>query len=168
MEQVNIVRSAFYPRAGVYAGYNYGESRSDFGTFRNNQSYGPSVGVFVNFNIFNGLRDYTNVKVQQIEVDNSRISEENSISTNSARLIQAYRNYDLARRVLYLESENIENVQQNVDIAIKKFDLASISSVEFREIQLQLLQAQNRLFNAQFNIRIHELQLRQLSGNLEL
>lgn len=166
--QINNARSNFYPRAGVYAGYDFGRSTNEAGLLRSNQTYGPTMGVFLQWNLFNGLRDYTTLQVQKIELETSRISEEKATSENTARIIQAYRNYELAQNVLALERINLENAGDNLDIALRKFELAAISSVEFRDIQLQQLQAQNRLLDAMYNIRIYELELKQLAGDLKL
>jgi outer membrane protein len=166
--QINNARSGFYPRVGVYAGYDFGRSTNETGLLRSNQMYGPTMGVFLQWNLFNGLRDYTNLQVQKIELETSGISEEKAGNENTARIIQAYRNYELAQNVLALQRINLENAGDNLDIALRKFELAAISSVEFRDIQLQQLQAQNRLLDAMYNIRIYELELKQLAGTLSL
>lgn len=166
--QINNARSFFYPRFGAYAGYDYSRSTNETGLLRSNQTFGPSVGLFLNFNLFNGLRDYTALQVQKIGLETSRISQEKATNGNTASLIQSFRNYELAQNVLKLERINLENAGDNLTIALKKFELAAISSVEFREIQLQQLQAQSRMLDARYNIRIYELELKQLSGKLQL
>ena len=51
--QINIARSNFYPRVGVYAGYDFSRSTNETGLLRSNQTYGPTMGVFFQWNIFN-------------------------------------------------------------------------------------------------------------------
>ena len=166
--QINNAKSGFYPRIGVYAGYDFGKSTNETGLLRSNQTYGPSMGVFFQWNIFNGLKDYSNLQVQKIELETSQISEQQATQQNTARIIQAYRSYELAQNILELERINLTGAGDNLNIALRKFELAAISSVEFRDIQLQQLHAQNRLLNAAYDIRIYELELKQLSGMLRL
>ena len=96
------------------------------------------------------------------------INEQQATDQNTARIIQAFRNYKLAQNLLKLEDINLENAGNNLDIALRKFELAAISSVEFRDIQLQQLDARNRWLNAAYDLRIYELELKQLSGMLRL
>jgi outer membrane protein TolC len=168
LNEVRVAKSFLYPEAGVYAGYDYGRLKNEVGVLQSNRGYGPSVGVFVNFNLFNGLRDYKNMKVSKIEIENARINSDKTTATNSAFVLQAYRDYDVAMRVMRLERESQEKANENVSIALKRFELGNISSVEFRDVQLQSVEAQSRLLAAQYAIRISELELKRLAGTLAL
>lgn len=167
-QEVKVSRSYMFPEVGVYAGYDLNKSTNDAGLLRSNQTHGPGVGVFVNFNLFNGLRNYNNLKVREIEQENSEISNQQSELTNQAAIVQAYEQYQLALDVMRLERDSQEQADENVRIALKRFELGNISAVEFRDIQLQAVEARSRLLGAQYSIRINELVLRRLSGKLLL
>jgi len=166
--EVRVAKSNFYPQAGVYAGYDYGTSTNEVGILSSNRSFGPSVGVFATFNLFNGLRDYKNMQVTKLLQDNSMIDSDKATATSTALVLQAHRDYELSLNVFRLERENEENANENVRIAMKRFELGNISSVEFRDIQLQAVEARSRLLAAQYAIRISELELKRLAGLLAL
>jgi outer membrane protein TolC len=168
LQEVKVARSFMLPEVGVYAGYDFTKSTNDAGLLRSNQIHGPGVGVFVNFNLFNGLRNYNNLKVREIEQENSEISNQQSELTNRAAIAQSYQQYQLALNVMRLERNSQEQADENVNIALKRFELGNISAVEFRDIQLQAVEARSRLLGAQYAIRINELVLRRLSGRLLL
>ena len=65
-----------------------------------------------------------------------------------------------------LEEESLTLARQNVDIALERFRLGTITSVELREVQEQLTQAQSRLLLAQFEAKRAETELLRLSGRL--
>jgi outer membrane protein TolC len=168
LQEVKVARSFMLPEVGVYAGYDFTKSTNDAGLLRSNQIHGPGVGVFVNFNLFNGLRNYNNLKVREIEQENSEISNQQSELTNRAAIAQSYQQYQLALNVMRLERNSQEQADENVNIALKRFELGNISAVEFRDIQLQAVEARSRLLGAQYAIRINEVVLRRLSGKLLL
>ena len=65
-----------------------------------------------------------------------------------------------------LEEANFENAEEVLDIALERFRLGSISSLEFREAQRTFLQAENRLITAKYESKIAETELLRLSGEL--
>jgi len=165
--ELNKSRSFMYPEAGVYAGFDYSKSTSEVGVLQSNRSYGPNIGVFVNFNLFNGLKDYKNIKAERIQQKSSHISQEKALANNTAAILKSFRNYESAYRIWKLERTSVEKANQNVSIALKKYELGSISAVEFRDIQLQHTEAQSRLLLAEYDLRINELELKRLAGLLQ-
>lgn len=167
-QEIRLAKSQYYPQAGVYGGYDYSRVNSEAGFQRSNQSYGPLVGVFVTFNLFNGLKNLKNVKAEKIAAENSYISGNKASASNEAFIVNSFRQYENAIRIFNLEQESVKQAEENLEIALKTFELGAISSVEFRDIQLQSLQAQSRLIQAQYDIRLNELELKRLAGLLAL
>lgn len=165
-QQIRQARSDFYPEVGVYAGYRYGSSTSEVGFLRSNRNHGPAMGFVINFNLFNGLKDYKNVRARVLQRENTLIAAEKADETNAAATLRAYRNYALGLELMELERQNVARANDNIAIALRKFELGSINSVEFREIQLQLIEARNRLLEAEYTARVHEIELRKQAGTL--
>jgi outer membrane protein TolC len=51
-------------------------------------------------------------------------------------------------------------------VALKQFELGTITSVELREVQEQFIEAESRLLTAQFEAKQAEVELLRLSGQL--
>ncbi|GIV32819.1 MAG: membrane protein [Chitinophagales bacterium] len=166
--ELRVARSYFYPEAGIYAGFDFAKSTSQVGVLQSNRSYGPGVGIFITYNLFNGLRDYKNLKVSKIRQENSLIAAAKASASVHAQILQHYQNYELAKKTLLLEQESEEKANENLQIALKKFELGNITSVEFRSIQLQALEAATRRINALYAIKMHELELSKLAGIMGL
>ena len=162
--ETKLSRATLYPQAGVFAGYDFVKVTSEAGFLRSNRSYGPHVGVFVNYNLFNGLRDFKNLEVSKLQEINSRISNEKAGYLNTAQILKSYRLYEVAKNILAMEKISVEQAEENLKIALRKFELGAITSVEFRDIQLQLIRSQSNILNAQFEIRMQELELKRLAG----
>jgi outer membrane protein TolC len=56
--------------------------------------------------------------------------------------------------------------QNNFDRTFQQFKIGQISSIEFRQAQLNLLNAQTSLNLAKFDAKLAEVQLLQLTGQL--
>jgi outer membrane protein TolC len=55
-----------------------------------------------------------------------------------------------------------------MDISLEKFRLGSLSAIEFREAQLNYVNASARTIDAQFQAKQAEIALKQLSGELSV
>jgi outer membrane protein TolC len=78
-------------------------------------------------------------------------------------LWQAYRNN---LELLNLEEQNLITARENHDIAKERYMLGDLSGFEMREAQKSLLDAEERLLSAQYNTKICEISLLQLSGKI--
>ena len=80
-------------------------------------------------------------------------------------LWQAYENN---RRLLSLERQNVVAARQNYDIAYERYLIGDLSGIEMREAQKSLLDAEDRILVAEFNTKLCEISLLQLSGNISV
>ena len=78
-------------------------------------------------------------------------------------LWQAYRNN---LRLLALERQNLVTAQENHFIARERYLLGDLSGIEMREAQKSLLDAEERILVAEYNTKLCEISLRQLSGGI--
>ena len=67
-----------------------------------------------------------------------------------------------------LERENLSNAVENYEIAIERYKLGDLSGIELREAQNSLLEAEERLVQAQYNTKLCEISLLQISGSAML
>jgi len=68
--------------------------------------------------------------------------------------------------VLTAQEQNVISNQNNFDRTQERFKLGQITSLEFRQAQINLINAQTALNNAKFDAKLIELQLLQLSGDI--
>jgi len=68
--------------------------------------------------------------------------------------------------LLSFEELNRTIAEENLSISLQKFRLGGSSILELNEAQRVYDTALNRLVNAQYNIKISELELLRLSGTL--
>ncbi|MDR9365790.1 MAG: TolC family protein [Balneolaceae bacterium] len=161
------VQGERYPEISFSSGYSFNRNESGGGFFSFNETTGFSYGLTARVPIFNGFninRRIQNAKIDQKNAEISRQQERLRIESNFESAFRAYAN---AIELVDLEEENYQNAEETLDIALERFRLGSISSLEFREAQTTFLQAENRLINAKYEAKIAETELLQLSGNID-
>lgn len=158
--------SSYLPSVDLSGGYNYSRSSNSAGLTLYNQTYGPSAGVTVSIPLFTGVSPKriarigdAQIKVQQLNLEQLRINVSNTIRTN-------YLNYQNSMKLIALERQNLQAAKENTDIALERFRRLNMTSVEFRQIQISYSDAQNRLYDAQYNAKLAQLQLSLLSGEM--
>ena len=68
--------------------------------------------------------------------------------------------------IVALEEENVDVAQQNAFVALERFRLGVSTSLELREVQRALIDAQSRRVTARFEAKAAEVDLLALSGLL--
>ena len=161
------IRAERYPQISLSSSYYYNRAENDGGFFRFNESRGLTIGLTARINIFDGFNTSRRVQNAQINRKNAELTLEAEKLRLESEFLTIYRTYENSLELVDLEEENFVNAQETLDIALERFRLGSISSLEFREAQRTLLAAEDRLINARFEAKVAETELLNLSGELE-
>ncbi len=161
------IRGERLPEISLTSGYSFNRSANDGGFIRFNETTGFSVGLTARVPIFNGFNLNRRIQNAQIDQRNAELSLEQEKLRLESNFETVYRAYLNAVELVDLEEENYQNAERTLDIALERFRLGSISSLEFREAQTTFLQAENRLINAKYEAKVAETELLQLSGDIE-
>jgi outer membrane protein len=162
------VRAIRYPAIGVNTGYNFSETQSALGFTTQSSGRGLTYGLSASVNIFNGGLQRRNEKIAGILIRNSQLEYERLNQNINTQLVTSYQTYLTSLTLVNLENNNRDIARKNLEITIEKFRLGSITPVEFRDAQLNFLNADVRYSNAQFQAKLAEIALRELAGNLVL
>lgn len=159
------VRSRDFPYVKLNAGYGYSYNNYGSGNTAKRHNWGADVGVTVGFKIFDGnrQRERRNAEINIENAELARLEIEQMLRADLADLWQAYKNN---LRLLALERENLITAKQNHYIACERFMLHDLSGIEMREAQQSLLDAEERILEAEYNTKLCEISLRQISGNI--
>lgn len=163
---LNIIEAEKKPVLSAGASYAFNYSDNATGSFIDqSNSRGLSANVSVFWNLFDGSRDMrkqntvinlTNLKFQN---DQQELELERDINN-------AWANYKNAIYILGVEQSAVETNQQNFIRTEEQVRVGRLSSLEFRQAQLNLLNAQTSLNNARLNAKLAEIQLLALVGEL--
>lgn len=154
------------PRISVEVGYNFLRSTSEAGFIESNRNHGLNYGLRASFNLFNGLNTRRQIENVKINIEINKLYYEQTVRLVEEDLLNAYKKYENNLQRIKLEEENFKAAEENVDIAVERLKLGTITPLEFRETQRRLLDAQSRLVAAKFDAKSAEVELLMLSGNL--
>ncbi|MEH6620142.1 TolC family protein [Maribacter arcticus] len=160
-------KSVFLPTVGLTGSYGWNEGNFPATNFlASSVSTGLSAGLNLTWNLFDGGNSITQIKNAKIVLDNQETIKE-QIEQQVFRDVQnAKENYLNRLQVFSLQEQNVVTNQNNFERSNEQFQLGSITSIEFRQAQINLLNAQTNKNLAKYDAKLAELQLLQLTGQL--
>lgn len=164
--EIEEIRASFYPTVGVFTDFTYNRQANEVGVLESNLTRGTNFGVSVRWNLFNGLNDRREIQNRKLIFENAQLESDKVLAESQTVVFQKYNEYEFARQLLELETENFKNAQQNSLVAQRSFNLGAINDLDLRTIQLTALEAASRQLRAEYLTKIAEVHLMQLTGRL--
>jgi len=162
------VKGQRYPVIGINSGYEWSKSANPTGFNQRLTANGLTYGVTASINVFNGFLQRQNERNAKIEINTSDLNLEKVRQTVQGQLISTYQNYQTNLDLLKVETTNVDIANQNLDITLDKYRLGSISPLELREAQRNSINAITRFLDAQYQAKLSEINLKELSGTLNV
>ena len=159
------VRSRDYPYVKLNAGYGYSMNQYAIGSTKKRQEWGADFGLTVGIKLFDGKRR-SQVRNARLAVENAEIEQQDLELSLYADLCDLWQAYENNHRLLALERQNLVSARENYYIAHERYLLGDLSGIEMREAQKSLLDAEERLLEAEYNTKICEISLLQISGGV--
>lgn len=167
-KDVELARSNQYPAVSLNLGSTYGQSR--FKLEGIDAAAGSQLDYYANFSlnftIYNGgtikraiRNSLVNERVAEIGIDQMEQSMD-------YQLQDAVALYDTRRRVLEITERSVETAKKNLDIAEVKFKNGTLSSFNYRDVQVAYLSATLGRSQALFNVMDAEVALLRLTGGI--
>lgn len=153
------VMSRYYPQLDFYTGYNFGQANNQVGFLLANRSYGPQFGLTLRWDVLSGLSRMYDAKNTKIEIDNSKLLQEQQENTVSAELHQAYLDYEWSIENLKFEAKNIASLEQSTNIMKQALTLGSVTPLQLREFQFSVIQAKTRYLEAKMQFITAQLNI---------
>ena len=160
-------RAVFLPTVGLTGSYGWNQGNFPATNFlASNVSTGLSAGLNLTWNLFDGGRNITQLNNAKILLSNQETIRK-QISQEVRRDIEnAKGNFNNRLQIFNLQEQNVATAQNNFDRSTEQYNLGQITSVELRQAQINLLNAQTNKNLAKYDAKLAELQLLQLTGQL--
>ncbi len=162
------VKAGRYPQVSLNTGYEFNRSTTPTGFNTNFRANGLTYGLTASINIFNGFLQRQNERNAKIGINSADLTLEKVKLDITAQLAAAYQNYSTFLELVKLERGNIEIANQNLDITLEKYRLGSIAPLELREAQRNAIDATSRYVEIQYQAKLAEITLKELSGTLNI
>ncbi|WP_338375585.1 TolC family protein [uncultured Flavobacterium sp.] len=155
-----------YPTVRLTSGYNFTRSEASLGFITQSSGQGFVYGVSASVPIFNGFLQNKREKSAEYEVENASITLNQQKLALESQLASFYQSYQTNLELTKIEKENVEIASQNLDITLSKFKIGTITTIEVRTAQQNFIEASVRYATAQYQTKLAEINLKELSGTL--
>ncbi len=169
-----IIASRVYPYLSLNSGYNYSYrgygtgTISDYGelALQNQQTGTFTYGLTLGMDIFDGFNRQREKSNAAIKIENQTWQYQEIELEIKADLLTVFYAYENNLGLLRLEEQNLDVARENLEIALERYRLGSLSGLELREVQKSLLDAEERLISVKFQTKLAEISLLQISGRI--
>ncbi len=159
-------QSRNYPYLRLNAGYGYRHNWYDNSGTLNQSQLGPNLGLSAGITLFDGMNRRREQRNALIEIENRDLMLEQFKTALKADLANLWTAYTNNIKLWEIEKNNQVVAQSNFEVAMERYRLRELSGIELREAQVSLLTAEERLLTTEYNIKLCEISLLQLSGRL--
>lgn len=163
--EMKAVKSRNFPYLKLNAGYGYTLNKYEINANSRRDNLGLNFGVTMGFNLFDGNRR-REMKNARIAIENAKLQQDDMRQTLKADLSNLWQAYQNNIEMLKLERENLIAAVENHEIASERYMLGNLSGIEMREAQKSLLDAEERILSAEYDTKMCEISLLQLSGKI--
>jgi len=166
---IKISKSGYLPSIDLNGSYGWNYNRSAATAFfpgsRQNTD-GISGGVSLTWNLFDGGTTVVQVQNAKINRENQELQKKQVELDIRRNIANALGNYENRLYIYRVQEENVATNQDNFERSREQFNLGRITSIEFRQAQVNLIDAKTSLNLAKYDAKIAELELLQLTGQL--
>ena len=166
---IKINKSGWMPNVGLTSSYAWNKSNNDatnaFSPISNTRK-GLNAGVNLSWNLFDGGSTKTNVTNAKIALETRGIQKQQQEESLERDVNNAWETYQNALFSLQVQEKNVVTSKLNFDRTEERYKLGQVTSIDFRQAQVNLINAELSVSNAKYTAKNAELQLLQLAGVL--
>jgi len=167
---IRVNKSGYLPSIGLNGSYGWNLNQNAPGAFfpgvnvNNTRNFG--LGATLTWNLFDGGGTNVRVKNAKIAYENQELLKEQVLLEVNRDIQNARAIYENRLNIYNIQEQNVLTNQNNFERSKEQFQLGRITSIEFRQAQINLLNAQTNKNLAKYDAKLAELQLLQLTGQL--
>jgi outer membrane protein TolC len=156
---ISIAKAEYWPTLDGSYTYNRSSS-SDIWTLDQNVSKSSTIGLSLNFKIFDGFERSGEVAYRRADHEKTRIAEDQLVDDVRLEVEQAYDQLVRAKKSLDIQKETIAQAEEGLKIANLRYEQGVGTQLEVLAAQSALTNARNSLAQALFFFRTSKAQLR--------
>ncbi|MBC7399997.1 MAG: TolC family protein [Mucilaginibacter sp.] len=162
------VQATRYPTVGVLSGYTWSNNKTPAGFTQVQTTRGLNYGLTASINIFDGFNQTRKERNAKIQIDNAIVDVKQARLNVEAQISSLYVSYLSGLDLVKLGQSNVAIAKRNLEISLDKYKIGTITPLEIREAQRNYLDAQSTFFAAQYQSKVAEITLKQITNNLNI
>lgn len=164
---LKINNAGYLPTIGITSSYGWNKSNNNEASFLASQSSnGLNAGINLSWSLFDGGSTNTGRQNAVIGIENQRILKDQTEQILTRDFDNAWGDYNNKLFVLAAQEKNLATNRINFNRTAEQYKIGRVSSIEFRQAQINLLNAQTNRNQAKYDAKLAELLVQQLSGGI--
>ena len=164
---VALAKSAYYPTLGARLRYSRDNEILEKIYTDLNLNWSYSIGIGLSWNLFNGFADHVNVQKSKINLKNARLDLADYKRTLRSDIRNLYNSYNALLEIVKIDQKSLEAAREEYRLANERYRLGSGTSLELREAQVNLTEAEQVLVAAEYNAIITYIELYEAIGKVK-
>lgn len=164
----SLAQTPFYPNIRLSTGTDYSNSMLLYDGMTRNYSYSYDfyANFSLNFNLFNGGKTRRAIQDARIQEEISQLEIRHMKQSLSNLLTTILETYDIRKQLLMVADLALEKAKLNLDLSSEKFKNGTISSFDYRDVQLIYLNAEFSRLQAIYDLMNTNTEILRLSGGI--
>ena len=163
---IKLAKSRYMPSLNMSGSYGMNKTNFAFDPGIGDPDKSWSVGLSLNFSLFDGFQRKIQKQNAKILLNNQKLTLEQSRLNLEKELASSFTTYINSKKTLSMEKMNLEANQFNFDRTKELYELGQLTSVQFREAQLNLMRVKNNISSGKYSVKLNEINLMKLAGIL--
>lgn len=160
-------KSAYLPTLGLTGTYGWNENNNNAAAFvAVSTNVGLSGGLNFRWNLFDGGATLTRVKNARVNLENQQLQKEQLLITIERDFNNAWDDYQNKLAIFRIQEQNIKTAKRNFERTEEQFKIGQVNSIDFRQAQLNLLNAELSRNQSKYQAKLAELGILRISGDL--
>jgi outer membrane protein TolC len=166
IEERRIINANRMPSLSLNSTTNYNRTKASGGFFLTNQTYGPNLGLNMGIPIYNSNITKTQLRTNEVLQKQQKLQTELLKTQLQRDMYIAFQEFENARHVAEVEENNVRIAAENNFISTERFKKLQGNSIELRQAQLSLIEAQDRYINALYREKLAALSAQLIIGEV--
>ena len=164
---IKVSRSGYLPTVDLSGSYGWNTANLPATSFvQSSTVLGYGAGVNLSWDLFDGGTTLTNVRNAKIRLENEELLREQILLEVNRDIANALGDYENKRIIYEVQEKNVLTNENNFERSEEQFKVGQITSIEFRQAQINLINARTSKNLAKYDAKLAELQVLQLTGQL--
>ncbi len=166
VEERRIINSNRIPSLTLNSTTSYNRTKASGGFFLTNQTYGPNIGLNMGIPLYNSNIFKTQLRANEVLQKQQKLQTELIRTQLQRDMFIAFQEFENAKHVADVEENNVKIASENNFISTERFKKLQGNSIELRQAQLSLIEAQDRYINALYREKLAALAAQLIIGEV--
>ncbi|MCM4158425.1 TolC family protein [Antarcticibacterium flavum] len=164
---IKVARSGYLPTVGLNGSYGWNTANLPATSFvQSSTTLGYGASLSLSWDLFDGGTTITNIRNAKIRQENEELFKQQILLEVNRDIANALGDYENKRIIYEVQEKNVLTNENNFERSQEQFKVGQITSIEFRQAQINLINARTSKNLAKYDAKLAELQVLQLTGQL--